>query len=59
MRVGVILNEGGGGNASARNSRRREGARIGMGGGGVSGREAVMGLVEEVKKEANGEDESA
>lgn len=47
----------GGGNASARNSRRREGARIGMGGGGVSGREAVMGLVEEVKKEANGEED--
>lgn len=44
--------------SSSRNSsRRREGARIGMGGGGVSGREAVLGLVEEVKKEAVGGEE--
>ncbi|KAH9948057.1 Golgi phosphoprotein 3-domain-containing protein [Amylocystis lapponica] len=37
--------------------RKREATRIGMGSAGVSGREAVLGLVSEVKKETNGEED--
>ncbi|KZT07850.1 GPP34-domain-containing protein [Laetiporus sulphureus 93-53] len=38
-------------------ARRREAARIGMGSAGVSGREAVLGLVMEVKREMQGEED--
>ncbi|KAI0747247.1 GPP34-domain-containing protein [Daedaleopsis nitida] len=37
--------------------RRREGSRIGMGSAGVSSREVVLGLVQEVKKEMMGGEE--
>ncbi|KAI0777846.1 GPP34-domain-containing protein [Trametes elegans] len=49
---------GSSGAAGARSgtSRRREGARIGMG-GGVSSREVVLGLVQEVKKEMQAEED--
>lgn len=45
---------GSGGTAS---SKRREGSRIGMGSSGNGGREAVLGLIQEVKKEMNGEED--
>ncbi|KAI0654796.1 Golgi phosphoprotein 3-domain-containing protein [Cubamyces menziesii] len=48
---------GGGGAGRAGAARRREGARIGMGSGGVSSREVVLGLVQEVKKEMQGEED--
>ncbi|OBZ78474.1 Vacuolar protein sorting-associated protein 74 [Grifola frondosa] len=38
-------------------TRRREAAKIGAGSAGVSGREAVLGLVQEVKKEMSGEED--
>lgn len=38
-------------------TRRREGSRIGMGSSGNGGREAVVGLIREVKKEMNGEED--
>ncbi|OSD02528.1 GPP34-domain-containing protein [Trametes coccinea BRFM310] len=38
-------------------SRRREASRIGMGSAGVSSREVVLGLVQEVKKEMHGEED--
>ncbi|KAI0044473.1 GPP34-domain-containing protein [Auriscalpium vulgare] len=38
-------------------SRRREGSRIGMGSAAVHGREAVLGLLQEVRKELLGGDE--
>lgn len=44
----------GGGSSGA--VRKREAARIGMGGTG-SGREAVLGMVQEVKKEMNGDED--
>lgn len=49
----------GGGTGTGAAGRRREGARIGMGstGGAVSGREAVLGLVLEVKKEMRGDED--
>ncbi|KAG5634456.1 hypothetical protein H0H81_001883 [Sphagnurus paluster] len=46
-----------GGTAAAGAARRRQAARIASGGGEVSGREAVLGLVQEVKKEALGEED--
>ncbi|EJF58163.1 GPP34-domain-containing protein [Dichomitus squalens LYAD-421 SS1] len=42
---------------SASSSRRREASRIGMGSAGVSSREVVLGLVQEVKKEMVGGEE--
>ena len=45
------------GGSSGAASRRREGSRIGMGSSGNGGREAVLGLVREVKKEMNGEED--
>ena len=50
---------GGGGRTggAAAAARRREGSRIGMGSGGVSSREVVLGLVQEVKKEMLGGEE--
>lgn len=48
---------GSGGGRSAAASRRREGSRIGMGSAGVSSREVVLGLVQEVKKEMLGGEE--
>ncbi|OCH89140.1 GPP34-domain-containing protein [Obba rivulosa] len=48
-------NAGPGGSSGA--ARRREAARIGMGSAGVSGREAVLGLVQEVKKEMQGDED--
>ncbi|EMD34583.1 hypothetical protein CERSUDRAFT_116751 [Gelatoporia subvermispora B] len=48
---------GSAGPGSAGTSRRREAARIGMGSAGVSGREAVLGLVQEVRKEMQGEED--
>ena len=50
-----IGSSSGSGAATAR-GRRREASRIGMGSSG-SGREAVLGLVQEVKKEAAGEED--
>ena len=47
----------GGGNRSVPGSRRREASRIGMGSAGVSSREVVLGLVQEVKKEMQGSEE--
>jgi golgi phosphoprotein 3 len=44
------------GSATAR-GRRREAARIGMGSSGSGGREAILGLVQEVKKETSGEED--
>lgn len=38
-------------------SRRREGVKIGMGNTPPSGRESVLGLVQEVKREMNGEED--
>lgn len=38
-------------------TRKREAARIGMGSTGMSGREAVLGLLMEVKKEMRGEED--
>lgn len=49
-------NAGGGGGGSTPGSRRREGTQIGMG-GSVGRREAVLGLMQEVKKEMIGGDE--
>ena len=46
-----------GGSRSASASRRREASRIGMGSTGVSSREVVLGLVQEVKKEMLGGEE--
>ena len=46
-----------GGSRSASASRRREASRIGMGSAGVSAREVVLGLVQEVKKEMLGGEE--
>ena len=46
-----------GGSRSASASRRREASRIGMGSAGVSSREVVLGLVQEVKKEMLGGEE--
>ncbi|KIK38914.1 hypothetical protein CY34DRAFT_90201 [Suillus luteus UH-Slu-Lm8-n1] len=37
--------------------RRREGVKIGMGNSAPSGRESVLGLVQEVKREMNGEED--
>ncbi|KAI0634649.1 GPP34-domain-containing protein [Trametes polyzona] len=49
---------GGGGRTGPGSRRRAEGgARIGMGSAGVSGREVVLGLVQEVKKEMQGEED--
>ena len=48
---------GGGRSANGAASRRREGSRIGMGSAGVSSREVVLGLVQEVKKEMLGGEE--
>ncbi|KDQ49992.1 hypothetical protein JAAARDRAFT_42372 [Jaapia argillacea MUCL 33604] len=49
---------GSGSTTSTPGSRRRESSRIGMGSTGVvSGRDAVLGLVQEVKKEMNGEED--
>ncbi|TFK45281.1 Golgi phospho protein 3 [Heliocybe sulcata] len=49
---------GSGSGTSTPGTRRREASRIGMGSvGGVSGREAVLGLLQEVKKEAVGEED--
>ncbi|KAG5641746.1 hypothetical protein DXG03_004291 [Asterophora parasitica] len=46
------------GGATTAVAKRRQAARIGIGSGGeVSGREAVLGLVQEVKKEAFGEED--
>jgi len=45
------------GMAEGRAPRRRDGARVGMGGSGYVGREAVLGLVQEVRKELSGGDE--
>ena len=42
---------GSGAGRSGAGARRREGSRIGMGSAGVSSREVVLGLVQEVKKE--------
>ena len=38
-------------------SRKRDAARIGMGSAGTTGRDAVLGLVQEVRKEMNGEED--
>jgi golgi phosphoprotein 3 len=38
-------------------SARRDSARIGMGNGGDPGRESVLGLMQEVRKEMNGEED--
>ncbi|KII91424.1 hypothetical protein PLICRDRAFT_38197 [Plicaturopsis crispa FD-325 SS-3] len=38
-------------------TRRREQSRIGMGNSGVSGRESVLGLIQEAKKEQHGEED--
>ena len=38
-------------------SRKRDAARIGMGGAGVTGRDAVLGLVQEVRKEMSGDED--
>ncbi|RPD53455.1 GPP34-domain-containing protein [Lentinus tigrinus ALCF2SS1-7] len=46
-----------GSSGSGASSRRREGSRIGMGSAGVSSREVVLGLVQEVKKEMVGGEE--
>ncbi|KAF8056518.1 Golgi phosphoprotein 3-domain-containing protein [Lyophyllum atratum] len=48
-----------GGSGATAAAKRRQAARIGSGGGGgeVSGRESVLGLVTEVKKEALGEED--
>lgn len=43
--------------SSGNSSRKRDAARIGMGGAGVTGRDAVLGLVQEVRKEMNGEED--
>jgi Golgi phosphoprotein 3 len=43
--------------SGARSSRRREGSRIGMGSARDGGRDSVVGLAQEVKKEMNGEDD--
>ncbi|EPQ53863.1 GPP34-domain-containing protein [Gloeophyllum trabeum ATCC 11539] len=49
---------GSGAGASTPGARRREASRIGLGStGGVSGREAVLGLLQEVKKEMVGEED--
>lgn len=50
---------GGGGNGGAAGAtmRKREASRIAMGSSGTSGREAVLGLVQEVKKETTGDDD--
>ena len=48
---------GSSGSGSGSGSRRREGSRIGMGSAGVSSREVVLGLVQEVKKEMLGGEE--
>ncbi|RDX41045.1 GPP34-domain-containing protein [Polyporus arcularius HHB13444] len=48
---------GSGGTRSAAASRRREASRIGIGSAGVSSREVVLGLVQEVKKEMLGGEE--
>ncbi|KAH9930414.1 GPP34-domain-containing protein [Epithele typhae] len=48
---------GGSASGAARAARRREGSRIGMGSGGVSSREVVLGLVQEVKREMVGGEE--
>jgi Golgi phosphoprotein 3 len=48
------------GSGASASSRRRDAARIGMGssgGGGGSGRESVLGLVQAVKAEMNGEED--
>ncbi|PCH44625.1 GPP34-domain-containing protein [Wolfiporia cocos MD-104 SS10] len=46
-----------GGKSGGGPTRKREAARIGMGSSGLSGREAVLGLVTEVKKEMRGEED--
>ncbi len=38
-------------------ARKRDATRIGMGGTGTTGRDAVLGLVQEVRKEMNGEED--
>lgn len=48
---------GSGSGTSTTGSKRREAARIGMGSSGVSGREAILGLVQEIKKEMRGEED--
>ncbi|KAI8971335.1 Golgi phosphoprotein 3 [Trametes punicea] len=48
---------GSSGSGRSGTSRRREVARIGMGSAGVSSREVVLGLVQEVKKEMQGEED--
>ena len=48
---------GSSGSGSGSGSRRRVGSRIGMGSAGVSSREVVLGLVQEVKKEMLGGEE--
>jgi len=45
------------GSGSGSTARKREASRIGMGSSGYTGRDAVLGLVQEVKKEMNGEED--
>ncbi|KAI0074237.1 Golgi phosphoprotein 3 [Panus rudis PR-1116 ss-1] len=42
---------------SGGSSRKRDASRIGMGSSGMGGREAVLGLVQEVKKEMHGDED--
>ncbi len=42
---------------SSTGGKRREAARIGMGSAGASGRDAVLGLAQEVKKEMTGDED--
>ncbi|TCD62080.1 hypothetical protein EIP91_007502 [Steccherinum ochraceum] len=48
---------GGSGGAAGATMRKREASRIAMGSSGASGREAVLGLVQEVKKEMTGDED--
>lgn len=43
--------------SSGASARKRDASRIGMGGTGTTGRDAVLGLVQEVRKEMNGEED--
>ncbi|KAJ7583959.1 Golgi phosphoprotein 3-domain-containing protein [Mycena floridula] len=45
------------GSANPSSSRRRQGSRIAMGSSEANGRESVLGLVQEVRKEAMGEED--
>ena len=45
------------GSSTSGTTRKREASRIAMGSSGVSGREAVLGLVQEVKKEMLGDED--